>query len=66
VRARVTNRIRPDCVYMVHGFGHTARNLRFTAGRGASTTDLVTRVSVDPLMGGTGMFNNFVRIEKEA
>ncbi len=66
VRARVTNRIRPDCVYMVHGFGHTARQLRFTAGRGASTTDLVTRVTVDPLMGGTGMFNNFVRIEKEA
>jgi thiosulfate reductase/polysulfide reductase chain A len=66
VRARVTNRIRPDCVYMVHGFGHTAPRLRFTAGRGASTSDLVTRVSVDPLMGGTGMFNNFVRIEKEA
>lgn len=66
VRARVTNRIRPDCVYMVHGFGHTARGLRFTAGRGAATTSLVTRVDVDPLMGGTGMFNNFVRIEKEA
>lgn len=66
VRARVTNRIRPDCVYMVHGFGHTAPKLRFTAGRGASTTGLVTRVSIDPLMGGTGMFNNFVRIEKES
>lgn len=66
VRARVTNRIRPDCVYMVHGFGHTARQLRFTAGRGAATTPLVTRVDIDPLMGGTGMFNNFVRIEKEA
>lgn len=66
VRARVTNRIRPDCVYMVHGFGHTASKLRFTAGRGAATTPLVTRVTVDPLMGGTGMFNNFVRIEKEA
>lgn len=66
VRARVTNRIRPDCVYMVHGFGHTARGLRFTHGRGASTTALVTRVAVDPLMGGTGMFTNFVRIEKEA
>ncbi len=63
VRARVTNRIRPDCVYMVHGFGHTARGLRFTHGRGASTSALVRR---DPLMGGTGMFVNFVRIEKEA
>lgn len=65
VRARVTNRIRPDCVYMVHGFGHTAQKLRFTAGRGASDSELVTRISVDPLMGGTGMQNNFVRVEKE-
>ncbi|MBI5084532.1 MAG: molybdopterin-dependent oxidoreductase [Acidobacteria bacterium] len=66
VRARVTNRIRPDCVYMVHGFGHTASKLRHTAGRGASDSELVTRVSVDPLMGGTGMFNNFVRLERGA
>ncbi len=66
VRARVTNRIRPDCVYMVHGFGHTSKKLRFTAGRGASDSELVTRVDVDPLMGGTGMQNNFVRVEKEA
>lgn len=66
VRARVTNRIRPDCVYMVHGFGHSASKLRHTVGRGASDTDLVTRISIDPLMGGTGMFNNFVRVERVA
>jgi thiosulfate reductase/polysulfide reductase chain A len=65
VRARVTNRIRPDCVYLVHGFGHRAAGLRATYGRGASDSDLVTRVAVDPLMGGTGMNVNFVRVEKE-
>ncbi len=66
VRARVTQRIRPDCVYMVHGFGHKAAKLRATNGRGASDSELVTRYEVDPLMGGTGMFVNFVRVEKEA
>ncbi|MCA9668661.1 MAG: molybdopterin-dependent oxidoreductase [Myxococcales bacterium] len=64
IKARVTERIRGDCVYMVHGFGHSARGLRFARGRGACDSDLVTRVKVDPLMGGTGMNVNFVRIAK--
>ncbi|HWR54300.1 MAG TPA: molybdopterin-dependent oxidoreductase [Bryobacteraceae bacterium] len=63
-RARVTERIRPDCVYMVHGFGHSARGMRFARGKGASDSDLVTRYAVDPIMGGTGKFVNFVRVEK--
>jgi len=29
VKARVTERIRGDCVYMVHGYGHTAKGLEF-------------------------------------
>jgi len=66
VRARVTRRIRPDAVYLVHGFGHTASGLRFARGRGADDAALVTRYAVDPLMGATGMFVNFVRLEKEA
>jgi thiosulfate reductase/polysulfide reductase chain A len=63
VRARVTQRIRGDCVYMVHGYGHTAKGLRFARGRGASDSELVTRFKTDPIMGGTGMNVNFVRIE---
>jgi thiosulfate reductase/polysulfide reductase chain A len=64
VKARVTERIRGDCVYMVHGWGHTAKKLRFGYGRGASDSQLVTKYKVDPIMGGTGMNVNFVRIEK--
>jgi thiosulfate reductase/polysulfide reductase chain A len=63
VRAKVTERIRGDCVYLVHGWGHTARGLRYARGRGASTSALTTRYKVDPIMGGTGMNVNFVRIE---
>ena len=57
-------RIRSDCVFMVHGYGHDAPGLRFARGRGANDTRLVTRVKTDPLMGGTGMNVNFVRVEK--
>jgi thiosulfate reductase/polysulfide reductase chain A len=64
VRAKVTQRIRGDCVYLVHGWGQTARKQRYAFGRGASDSELVTRYKVDPLMGGTGMNVNFVRIER--
>jgi len=66
VKVKPTERIRPDCVYMVHGFGHTSRMLTRALGKGASDAQLVTRVATDPLMGGTGMNVNFVTIEAEA
>jgi thiosulfate reductase/polysulfide reductase chain A len=65
VLVKVTARMRPDCVYMVHGFGHTAVRLRRAFGKGASDNQLVTRYATDPLMGGTGMNVNFVTLEPE-
>lgn len=58
---RTTQGIRKDCLYMVHGFGQEAPGLHRANRRGASDAGLITRVSVDPLMGGTGMRVNFVR-----
>ncbi len=66
IKARVTEAIRPDCVFLVHGFGHTARGLRGAYGRGASDAQLITRYATDPLMGGTGTNINFVTLEAEA
>jgi len=66
VRVKATERIRQDCVYMVHGFGHTAVRLRRAYGKGASDAQLVTRYATDPLMGGTAMNLNFVTIQAEA
>ncbi|HCV42208.1 MAG TPA: nitrate reductase [Bacteroidetes bacterium] len=65
VRVKATERIRPDCVYMVHGFGHNAKMLKFAYGKGASDAHLLTRYETDPLMGGTAMNMNFVTIEQE-
>ena len=64
IRLKVTQRIRGDCVYMVHGYGHKAKGLKFAFKRGASDSELTTRYKVDPIMGGTGMNVNFVRIER--
>ena len=62
LRLKATQRIRPDCVYMVHGFGHTSRHLTFARGKGADDAALLTRTRIDPAMGGTGMNVNFVRV----
>jgi len=66
IRLKITERIRQDCVYMVHGFGREDRRLRTAFGRGAADSRLVTRIKRDPVMGGTGMNVNFVTLTKEA
>jgi len=60
IKVRITERIRWDSVYMVHGFGQTQKELSIAYGKGASDTELITRVMVDPIMGGTGLRGNFV------
>ena len=60
IKARVTERIRWDSVFMVHGFGHDDKRLTRCYGKGASDTTMISRVLIDPVMGGTGMRGNFV------
>jgi len=57
---KVTKRIRPDCVYVVHGYGRGQKKLSFAYGKGIDDAQLITRYKVDPIMGGTGMNVNFV------
>lgn len=60
VKAKVTERIRPDCVFMVHGFGHRQKKLHLAYNKGACDQELMTRVNTDPIMGGQGIQVNFV------
>ena len=61
IRLKVTEGIRTDAIFVAHGFGQRSRMLTRAGGQGASDTDLMSRVKVDPIMGGTGMRVNFVR-----
>jgi thiosulfate reductase / polysulfide reductase chain A len=63
VRVQATERIRPDCVYMVHGFGSQSKAWKGAYNKGASTAALASRVKIDPLMGGTSIHSNFVMLE---
>jgi len=66
IKVRVTERIRWDSVYMVHGFGHTDKRMSRAYGKGASDSELITQTKIDPVMGGTGMRVNFVTFLTEA
>jgi thiosulfate reductase/polysulfide reductase chain A len=65
IKAKVTERIRHDAVYMVHGFGHSMKQMSRSYRRGADDTGLISRINVDPIMGGTGMRVNFVTFKRE-
>ena len=66
VKVKATQRIRPDTVYMVYGFGHTAKGMRRSLLAGANAAQLLTKYETDPLMGGTSLHSNFVTFVKEA
>jgi len=66
VKVKATQRIRPDTLYLVYGFGHTNKGLKRAYLKGASAAQMLTRYKVDPLMGGTSIHSNFVTFEKEA
>ncbi len=63
LKVKVTERIRPDCIYMVHGFGEKNKKLRRAYNKGADDQELITKVKVDPVMGGQAMHGNFVTFQ---
>jgi thiosulfate reductase/polysulfide reductase chain A len=65
IRVKATQRIRPDCVFMVYGFGHTSKMLKGAYLDGASAAELNTKYVTDPLMGATSLHANFVTFVKE-
>lgn len=66
IPVKATPRIRPDAVYMVHGFGHNAPGLTRAHKKGASDAALQTKYKLDPICGGAGLRVNFVRLVREA
>jgi len=59
----VTERIAPECIYMIHGFGHRSPGMRRANRRGGSDSDLIRAYALDPIGGTTGMRTEFVRVQ---
>jgi thiosulfate reductase/polysulfide reductase chain A len=58
-----TEAIRPDCVFMVAGFGHISKGLTTAYGLGASDSDLHVTYT-DPISGGQALSQTFVTVRK--
>ncbi len=64
IKVLVTPGIRPDAVYMAHGFGSQSPLLTRAYGKGAADGFLMTNTIADPFMGATSKRTNFVKIVK--
>ena len=63
IKAWVTERIRPDCVHLPHGFGQSSPALTKAAGAGASDQDLI-EAHWDRISGNAALHETFVTVEK--
>ncbi len=58
---KITNRIRPDSVFVPHGFGHTSPGLHERSRRGARSSDLIGTFQ-DEITGNAAMHETAVEI----
>ncbi len=65
IKIFVTPGIRPDAVYLAHGFGSRSPMMTRAYKKGVSDTFLMTHYENDPMMGASSHRNNFVRFIKD-
>ncbi|WP_245803960.1 molybdopterin-containing oxidoreductase family protein [Geothermobacter hydrogeniphilus] len=63
LKLEVTDKIRPDCVYMAHGFGVLSKGLRTVYGKGGCDAALIGS-SYDKISGNAALHETFVQIER--
>ena len=61
--ARVTDEIRPDCVFMLHGFGKRSKMLTLAHNNGACDADVLTTAH-DAVSGNAAFHETFVTVTK--
>lgn len=61
LKVEITEKIRPDCVYMAHGFGVLSKGQSLIYGRGACDAALIED-KFEPISGNVAMHQTFVEI----
>jgi thiosulfate reductase/polysulfide reductase chain A len=66
IKAKLTDLIHPEAVFMVHGFGHTLKAESRAIGKGVLDNDLMPGGLElwDPAGGGVAMQEYFVTLRK--
>jgi thiosulfate reductase/polysulfide reductase chain A len=63
LKARVTQEIRPDCVFMMHGYGKKSKWQRLVADKGGSDAEIL-ETAWDKVSGGGAFHETFVKVRK--
>ena len=63
VKARVTQEIRPDCVFTMHGYGKRSKWQSRVAGPAASDAEII-ETAWDKVSGGGAFHETFVKVRK--
>jgi thiosulfate reductase/polysulfide reductase chain A len=63
LKARVTQEIRPDCVFMLHGYGKKSKWQRLVAEKGGSDAELL-ETAWDKVSGNSSLHETFVTVRK--
>ncbi|PLX69460.1 MAG: molybdopterin oxidoreductase [Denitrovibrio sp.] len=63
IRAFVTEKIRPDCVFYAHGFGRLSPQLSLVYKKGASQAEILEDY-IEPISGNAALHETFVTITK--
>ncbi|MCF6197404.1 MAG: hypothetical protein L3J50_11965, partial [Emcibacter sp.] len=61
LKLEVTDKIRPDCVYMAHGFGVLSKGQSLIYGVGACDAALIEE-KLEPISGNVAMHQTFVEV----
>ncbi len=64
IKVKVTPGIRPDCIYVPHGFGSRSPKLSRAYKKGASDQFMISHYVQDPFMGASSHRTSFVRVVK--
>lgn len=63
LKAKVTQEIRPDCVFMLHGYGKKSKWQRLVAGNGGCDAELL-ETAWDQVSGNAALHETFVSVRK--
>ena len=63
LKAKVTQEIRPDCVFMLHGYGKKSKWQRLVAGTGGCDAE-VLETAWDKVSGNASLHETFVSVRK--
>jgi thiosulfate reductase/polysulfide reductase chain A len=62
IKAKVTDLIHPEAVFMLHGFGHEAKSAERSYNKGLADSDLQENLT-DKIGGSPALHDTFVTVE---